>query len=45
VAVSQTVVRAERGEPITIGRGGKPVVVLGPLARSRLTALAEEDPL
>lgn len=43
--LSQLVARAERGERITIARGGTPVAELGPVRRSTYPGLAAEDPL
>jgi len=43
--LSQLVARAERGERITIARGGKPVAELGPVSRKKRTALPPDDPL
>lgn len=43
--LSQLVARAERGERITIARGGKPVAQLGPAARAARPALPADDPL
>jgi prevent-host-death family protein len=43
--LSQLVARAERGERITIARGGKPVAQLGPPARAARPALSADDPL
>jgi len=43
--LSRLVARAERGERITIARGGKPVAELGPAPRRRRQALPEDDPL
>ena len=43
--LSQLVARAERGERITIARGGTPVAELGPVPRGARAALPPEDPL
>jgi prevent-host-death family protein len=43
--LSQLVARAERGERITIARGGKPVAQLGPAPRSIRPAVPPDDPL
>jgi prevent-host-death family protein len=43
--LSQLVARAERGERITIARGGTPVAELGPVGRSAHPGLPTEDPL
>lgn len=43
--LSQLVARAEKGERITIARGGKPVAELGPARRRKSQALPAEDPL
>jgi prevent-host-death family protein len=43
--LSQLVARAERGERITIARGGKPVAELGPIAQKKRAALPPDDPL
>jgi prevent-host-death family protein len=42
--LSQLVARAERGERITIARGGKPVAELGPIPQKK-RALPPDDPL
>jgi prevent-host-death family protein len=42
---SQLVARAERGERITIARGGKPVAELGPITQKKRAALPADDPL
>lgn len=43
--LSRLVARAERGERITIARGGKPVAELGPVSRKKRAALPPDDPL
>jgi prevent-host-death family protein len=43
--LSQLVARAERGERITIARGGKPVAELGPISQKKRAALPPDDPL
>lgn len=43
--LSQLVARAERGERITIARGGKPVAELGPISRKKPAPLPPDDPL
>ena len=43
--LSQLVARAERGERITIARGGKPVAELGPISQRKRAALPPDDPL
>ena len=43
--LSQLVARAEKGERITIARGGKPVAELGPTRKRKRQALPAEDPL
>ena len=43
--LSQLVARAERGERITIARGGKPVAQLGPAPRSGRPLVPPDDPL
>jgi prevent-host-death family protein len=43
--LSQLVARAERGERITIARGGKPVAELGPIPQKKRAALPPDDPL
>ncbi len=43
--LSQLVARAERGERITIARGGTPVAELGPVPRAPRMGLPPEDPL
>ena len=43
--LSQLVARAERGERITIARGGTPVAELGPVPRAARAGLPPEDPL
>lgn len=43
--LSKLVARAERGERITIARGGKPVAELGPAVRAARPALPADDPL
>jgi prevent-host-death family protein len=43
--LSQLVARAERGERITIARGGTPVAELGPVPRAVRGSLPREDPL
>jgi prevent-host-death family protein len=43
--LSQLVARAERGERITIARGGTPVAQLGPAPRSVRSGLPADDPL
>jgi prevent-host-death family protein len=43
--LSQLVARAERGERITIARGGTPVAELGPAPRAARPGLPADDPL
>lgn len=43
--LSQLVARAERGERITIARGGTPVAELGPAPRSARPTVPPDDPL
>lgn len=43
--LSQLIARAERGERITIARGGKPVAVLGPIRPSKRSSVPSDDPL
>ncbi len=43
--LSQLIARAERGERITIARGGKPVAELGPIRSSKRSAVSPDDPL
>jgi prevent-host-death family protein len=43
--LSQLVARAERGERITIARGGKPVAQLIPAPRATRQAVPDDDPL
>jgi prevent-host-death family protein len=43
--LSQLVARAERGERITIARGGTPVAELGPAPRTTRPGLPADDPL
>jgi len=43
--LSQLVARAERGERITIARGGKPVAQLGPAPRATRASVPPDDPL
>jgi len=43
--LSQLVARAERGERITIARGGTPAAQLGPAPRSARPGLPSDDPL
>ncbi len=43
--LSRLVARAEKGERITIARGGKPVAQLGPAPRRERPKLSPEDPL
>ena len=43
--LSQLVVRAEKGERITIARDGKPVAQLGPAPKRQRRGLRADDPL
>jgi prevent-host-death family protein len=43
--LSQLVARAERGERITIARGGRPVAELGPAPQAKRAPLPPDDPL
>ena len=43
--LSQHVARAERGERITIARGGKPVAQLGPAPKATRSVVPPGDPL
>jgi len=42
---SRLVLRAERGERITITRAGRPVAQLGPVPQKDLLRLSPDDPL
>ncbi|MGA2015552.1 MAG: type II toxin-antitoxin system prevent-host-death family antitoxin [Opitutaceae bacterium] len=43
--LSRLVMRAEKGERITIARAGRPVAQLGPAAQSERPPLSPDDPL
>jgi prevent-host-death family protein len=43
--LSQLIARVERGERITIARGGKPVAELGPIRPSKGASVSPDDPL
>ncbi|CAN5307117.1 hypothetical protein BH20VER2_BH20VER2_03880 [soil metagenome] len=43
--LSQLVMRAEKGERITIARAGKPVAQLGPVATRRRRSVPGDDPV